>query len=92
LVAESELNRAQLSGEWEAITYQARDLARRANTIAAWASSAALLMTGMAAWRRSSPAPRVGKSSWFEKLLKGARLASVIWVAFRPRHQTEKHK
>src|SRR5208337_3744941 len=49
LIAESELNRAQLSEEWQTMRHGARDLARRAKTIAAWASSAALLAAGVTA-------------------------------------------
>ena len=85
LVAESELNRAQLSDEWHTITHGVRDLARRAKTIAAWASSAALLVAGLTALRRGPPAFGTPKSSWFQKLLNGARMASTIWFAFAAR-------
>jgi hypothetical protein len=87
LLAESELNRAQLSQEWQTMTRGVRDLACRAKTIAAWASSAALLMAGVAALRRGPPAPAAAKSSWFRKILSGARLAWAIWLAFRPRRE-----
>ncbi len=85
LIAESELNRAQLAEEWETMADGMRGFAHRAKTIAAWSSSAALLVAGVAALRRGAPAPDNAKSSWFQKILKGVRLASTIWLAFRPR-------
>ena len=85
LIAESELNRAQLSEEWHTMTHGVRDLARRVKTIAAWASSAALLVAGLTALRRGPPAFGTPKPSWFQKLLNGARMASTIWFAFAAR-------
>ena len=85
LIAESELNRAQLSEEWQSMTHGVLDLAHRAGTIGAWASAAALLLAGVTAWRRGPPAPGAAKRSWFPKILNVARLASAIWFAFRAR-------
>ena len=92
LIAESELNRAQLSEEWQTMTHGFRDLAHRAKTMAVWASSAALLVAGITAWRRGPPAPGTAKSSWFQKILEGARLASTIWFALRARGEKEEPK
>ena len=89
LIAESELNRAQLSKEWETVAHGVEDLAHRAMTMAAWASSAALLVAGVSAFRRGSAPPGGAKSSWFHKLLSGARVASTIWLAFRQRRGPE---
>ena len=85
LIAESELNRAQLSEEWHTMTHGVRDLAHRAKTIAAWASSAALVVAGVTALRRDSTRSGTAMSSWFQKILKGARVASTLWLAFRSR-------
>jgi hypothetical protein len=85
LIAESELNRAQLAEEWQTMAHGARDLAHRARTIAAWASAAALLLAGVTALRRGSPAPGAARASWFERILNAARVASRIWFAFRAR-------
>lgn len=91
LIAESELNRAQLSQEWQTMAYGARGLAHRAKAIATWASSAALLVAGVAAFQRSKPVPAAKKSFWFQRFLNSARLASTIWFAFRGRgHQEER--
>jgi hypothetical protein len=83
LIAESELNRAQLSEAWQTMRHGVRDLAHQAKTIATWASSAALLVAGVRASRRGPPAPGGARSSSFQKILNGARLASTIWFAFR---------
>jgi hypothetical protein len=89
LIAESELNRAQLREEWRAMALGAHDLVRRAKTLAAWASSAALLAAGVAELRRPASAPGAGKSSWLQKILKVARVASTLWFAFRARGEKE---
>jgi len=92
LIAESELNRAQLSEEWETMAHGARDLAHRVKTIGAWISLGASLVAGVTALRRRPPAPNPAKSSWFQKILNSADLASTIWFAFRARGEKEKHK
>jgi HPt (histidine-containing phosphotransfer) domain-containing protein len=85
LIAESELNRAQLSEEWQTMAHGVRDLAHRTKTVAAWASSAALVVAGLSTLRRDSPRSGTVKSSWFQKILKGARMASTLWLALRAR-------
>jgi hypothetical protein len=85
LLAESDLNRAQLSAEWQRMAQGAGSLARRATTVGAWALPAALLVAGIAALRPGLRTARVVKSAWFPALLQGARLASAIWLAFRAR-------
>jgi hypothetical protein len=85
LVAESELNRAQLSEEWQTMAHGVCDLAHRAKATAAWASSAALLVAGLAAFRQSRVMAAEEKPSWFQRVLKGAQLAYSIWLAFRRR-------
>ena len=90
LVAESELNRQQLSAEWQAMAHGVRNFAHRTKTMVAWASSTALLVAGVAALRRAPPRSRDAKSSWLQKILKGARAASTLWLAFRP--LGEKHE
>jgi hypothetical protein len=85
LIAESELNRAQLAAEWQGMAHGATCLAQRAKTVAAWASSAALLVAGVRALRASPPQGTAVKVSWVERILDGARVASTIWVALRGR-------
>ena len=85
LIAESELNRAQLSEEWQTMAHGVRDLAHRAKAIAVWASSAALLVAGLAAFRQSKVMAAEEKPSWFQRGLRGTQLAYSIWLAFRRR-------
>ena len=92
LIAESELNRAQLSEEWQTMPHGIRDLAHRAKTIGGWSSSAALLVARVTALRRGPPVPDRVKSSWFQKMLKVARVASTIWVAYRAHGRRKEHK
>ena len=92
LIAESELNRAYLSEDWQTMTHGAGDLAHRAKAIAAWASSTVLLVAGVAALRRAPPTSGAAKSSWFQKLINGVRLASMIWFALRARGEREEHQ
>ena len=85
LIAESELNRAQLCEEWQMMTHGVRDLAHRAKAIAAWAPSAALLVAGLVVLRQSKVMAAEEKPSWFQRGLKGARLAYSIWLALHRR-------
>ena len=87
LIAESELNRAQLSAEWQTMSHGVRDLAHRVKIMGAWASAAALLVAGLTARRSGRPAPGAAKLSWFQKILNGARVALTIWLALRARGQ-----
>jgi hypothetical protein len=89
LIVESELNRAQLCEEWQRMGHGIRNLGQRAKTVAVWGSSAALLAAGVTALRRHSSAPGSAKSTWFQKVLNGVRVASAIWLAFRPRGEKE---
>ncbi|MCX6893969.1 MAG: hypothetical protein NTZ16_00345 [Verrucomicrobia bacterium] len=84
LVAESELNRAQLVGDMTALTADVRALAVRAQSFGSIASSAAGLLAGLAAFRRDKPATAAAKPSWLKNILKGAGLVSTLWLAFRP--------
>ncbi len=85
LIAESELNRARLSEEWQTIAHGVRGQLGRARTIAVWVSSSALLVAGVVALRRSPSAPRTARAFWLQRIWNGARLASTIWFALRAR-------
>jgi hypothetical protein len=83
LLAESELNRAQLAGDMVVLKAGVRTLTDRAKSLQSIASSAALLVTGFAAFQRSKPAAANTKPSWLQIFLKGAGLVSTLWLAFR---------
>jgi len=84
LIAESELNRAQLVQEWQAMGDGVRSIADRARTISSIASTAASLIADLASFRRKKSAPADEKTSWLQTILKGAGLISTVWQAFRP--------
>jgi len=86
LLAESELNRAQLGQDWQTIKHQTAVLARQALTISAIVAAGTTLLAGLTAWRQHRPAPAAPpeKPSWFGKLLKGAALASTLLTVLRP--------
>jgi hypothetical protein len=85
LIAESELNRAQLSQEWQAMAHAVGALTHRVSTLGAWVSAAVLLVAGFAALRTGPPARGAAKRTWFQKILNSARMASTIWVALPSR-------
>jgi len=84
LIAESELNRAQLAGDMVALAQDVRTFADRARFFGSIASSATSLIAGLASFRRTRSAPADGKTSWWQTLLKGAQLAGTLWSEFRP--------
>jgi hypothetical protein len=85
LIAESELNRAQLREDWCAITHGVRHLGAGLQSVSSLASVAALLVTALASFRRARAEATGAKTSWIDVALKGAKLASSVWMAFRSR-------
>ena len=90
LIAESELNRAQLVQELETIKDKFRSLASRARTVTSLASAAATLIAGIASLRRKKEsAPAAEKPSWLQTVVKGAGLVSTIWTAFSSKQRNQ---
>ncbi len=85
LIVESELNRTQLSADLIAVSLCIHTLAARAKTFGTIASSAWMLVVGLAALRRHAPAESTAKASWTQRILKGVSLASSLWMTFRRR-------
>ena len=83
LIAESELNRAQLVQEWRTMADEVRSLTAGARTIGDFASTAASLVAGLMSFRRKTSAPAAEKPSWWQTLLKCAQLAGSFWSEFR---------
>ena len=81
LIAESELNRAQLMEEWEAATEWHRTLRTGARTVGSVAAAAALLVSGVRAFRRK---PGAGVS-WLQPAIQGAGLIASLFEKFRSR-------
>ena len=84
LLAESELNRAQMVGDMAALTAGVRTLTHRAKSFGSIASAAALLLAGLAAFQRRKHVNAGAKHSRLQTLLKGAGLVSTLWLASRP--------
>jgi hypothetical protein len=84
LIAESELNRAQLVREWRTMAGEASTLAHQARTISSLASAAASLVGGLLSLRRKISAPAAEKPPWWQTILKSAGLVSTLWQSFRP--------
>jgi hypothetical protein len=84
LIAESELNRAQLIQEWQTMAGEVHALTGRARTFSALASAAAALITGLLSFRHKQSAPVDKKPSWLKTILKGAGVVASVWQAFRP--------
>jgi hypothetical protein len=91
LIAESELNRAQLVGDMDALTAGVRTLIGRVKSFGSIASAAALLVAGLAAFRRGKCVDAGVKPSWWQMIRKGAGMVSTLWLAFRAKgHDQEK--
>lgn len=88
LIAESELNRAQLVQEWNTLADEARSLVQKARTISSFASAAATLVAGLASCRRKTSPPAAAKPSWGQTIVKVAGLISTFWSEFRNRTKT----
>ena len=90
LVAESNLNRAQLIGDIEALRASLHSLTDRAKSFGLIASSAAVLVAGVAAYQRGKRENAETKPSWLQRILKGAGLVSTLWLALRSRGSSPK--
>ena len=85
LIAESEINRAQLLVKWQAMTDGIRGLSDRVKSVGSIASAAAVLVAGVSAFWRGKSASTAAKPSWFRSALKAAQVAGAIWLAYRAR-------
>ena len=92
LIAESELNRAQLVQEWQTMADEVHSLIGQARTVRSIASAVASLVAGLASFRRKKPATVEEKPSWWRTALNGAGLVSTLWQAFRSQGQDQKNK
>ena len=86
LVVESEINRAELLGEWQGLNSRVHGLAQQARSYCSILSTALAISTAFVAFRRVLPGKKTGRSSWISTLLKGARMGVSLWSAARERH------
>ena len=92
LIAESELNRAQLLQEWESVTADVHGLAERARSFSFLTSSAASLVAGLWNCRGGTSRPPGARSPWIDTVLRGVRLAASIGLTFRSSGDKEESK
>jgi hypothetical protein len=85
LLAESELNRAQLVRECRTMIDGIHTLVHHAKSFYSVASTAAVLVAGLAALRRRKTAETAPKRSWLQTIFKGAGLISTLWMSLRSR-------
>ena len=91
LIAESEVNRARLSQEWQALSGELGGLTERVQSFSKLTATATSLLMGLAVLRREASTPTEQKKSWLRKIIGGARLATAVWLARRV-HRTESEK
>jgi MprA protease rhombosortase-interaction domain-containing protein len=92
LIAESELNRAHLVHELKLLAGNAHALAERVKTAGSMASAVALLVAGLASFRRRKSTAAGEKPSWWQTVLKGAGVVGSLWSQFRPRDPASRDK
>ena len=85
IIAESELNRAQIVGDMAKLKDGAIMLAGHIKTIGSISSSAAVLVAGLTALQGAKSDGTASKTSWLQTILKGAGIISTLWLAIRPR-------
>jgi hypothetical protein len=87
LVAESEINRAQLSEEYQAMTGSIHNLVDRAKSVGLLASAATAVMAGVSAFGSGKPEATNTKHSWLHTGFKVAKVVGSIWLAYRARQR-----
>lgn len=92
LIAESELNRAQLVEDWQTLAGEVHALAEEARTLRSIASSATSLVAGLVSFRRKKIADTNEKPSFLKTILKSAGHVSNLWMAFRSPVRDQKDK
>ncbi len=92
LIAESELNRAQMLQEWQEIKAETHALTVRASAIKSIISSAVSLVSGLSALTRNKAAADDTKPAWWQTVLKGAGIVSTFWSDFSAARGNQKNK
>jgi len=92
LLAESNLNRSELAGDLAELRAGFTTLTERAKSFGSIASAAAVLVAGLAAFRRGKSEDAEAKPSWLQTILKGAGLISTLWLAFRTRGHDQENQ
>lgn len=83
LLAESELNRAQLLGDVTELKTDVQGLINRVRSFRSLAGVATLLVAGVTVLRHGKHAAAPPRSSWLQALVHGGGLISMLWSSFR---------
>jgi hypothetical protein len=85
LLAESELNRAELVHELKMVKNEVAHIKKQVRTFGSIASSAALAATAFSLFRkrRAESSNGSGKSSWLSTALAGARLGTSLFLKIK---------
>jgi hypothetical protein len=87
LLAESEINRAELGREFNKVKGEISHLKKQARTFGSIASSAALAATAFSIFRKrrtsSESANGSGKPSWLSTALAGARIGTSLFLKIK---------
>ena len=92
LIAESELNRAQLVQDWQVMRGEVHSLASQARSIGSIISAVASLVAGLASFRRKASEPNAEKPSWWQTILKGVGAVGSFWSEFRSQRREQENK
>jgi hypothetical protein len=89
LIAESELNRAQLVHEGLIMVREVQSLTIQARTLTSLASAVATLIVGLASSQHESKERVAEKASWWQTALKTTGIIRTCWTAFRSASREE---
>jgi hypothetical protein len=92
LIAESELNRAQMAEDLASLATGVRAFTEQAKSLASMAASSAALVTGLASCWRGKPSIGEAKPSWLQAALKTAVLIFTLWQAFRTKDRAKQNQ
>ena len=92
LIAESELNRAQLVQDWQTMADDVHVFTKQARTISSFASAAVSLVAALISFRRKKAKAAAEKHSWLQTILKGAQIACSLWTRFSQQSREQENK
>ena len=82
LIAESEINRVQLTQQWRRVVDETRCLAHQAWKVATLGQAAASLISVLDTFRNKKDTPDTTQFPWWNTFLKGIGWVSTFWSEF----------
>ena len=79
LIAESDLNRAQLMNEMLMMESEFQAFSEQAGKAGSIASAVTSLVAGIASFRQKKRESAAGKPAWWQTIVKGAGLVHSMW-------------